>query len=137
MDEGQSHELFSAEELEESGNFDDIQIENPFNTYFLELNSLINQLKDGTSKTDAEIMQLVVQANTILTKLDKITNKLFNNGLPLSILQPIVMQIMEKKNILDNTIFELTNKNKGGKKRKSKKSKKRKSKKRRRKSMKR
>jgi hypothetical protein len=83
-------------------------------------------------------MQLVVQANTILTKLDRVTRELIKDGLiNQEDVQPIVLKIMELRNILGNTISELTNMNKGGKKRKSKKSKKRKSKKRRRKSMKR
>ena len=77
-------------------------------------------------------MQLVVQANIILTELDRVTKQLITDGvITKEELTKIVMQIIEKRTILVN----LTKK--GGKKRKSKKSKKRKSKKRRRKSMKR
>lgn len=125
MDE--ENELFSLEELEMTN----MEIENPYDKLFEKINSLINQLKDGTPKSKEKMAELFGKANTILTQFDTVTRQLIEDGLTQEDVQPIVLKIMELRNILDN----LTNK--GGKKRKSKKSKKRNSKKRRRKSMKR
>jgi hypothetical protein len=124
------HELFPLEELEMTN----MEIENPYDKLFEKFNSLINQLKDGTPKSKEKIAELIGKANTILTRLDAVTRQLIEDGLITQTdVKTIVMKILELRNILDN----LTNMNKGGKKRKSKKSKKRNSKKRRRKSMKR
>lgn len=53
MDE-ENELLFSKEELEEpqdkQTDFDELQIENPYDQLFKKFNSLINQLKDGTPK---------------------------------------------------------------------------------------
>lgn len=124
----EENELFPLEELEMT----DMKIENPYDQLFEKINSLINQLKDGTPKSKEKMAELIGKANTILTEFDTVTRQLIEDELITQTdIQTIVMKIMELRNILDN----LTNK--GGKKRKSKKSKKRKSKKRRRKSMKR